>query len=291
MSALATGGQVSLDALDSFVRQVDEISTLPHIALRIVEVANDENSGAADLKAVLESDPPLSARVLRCVNSAACGLRTRVTNLQMAIAYLGCKQIRNLAITASVSDLFRKNEPIGTYRRTDLWRHFVAVGIGARLVAMRLRLANFEDAFLAGLLHDLGIILEDQHAHEQFKAVILGLDPNRTLIEIEREHLGFDHTLVGDRLGARWNMPESVRAAMRHHHSSAAYRGGETAVLHCVEVANMICTLRQISSVGLNLLKPSIDAIRGLGLKKDDVMVLAQDLDRELDAHQDLFLV
>jgi HD-like signal output (HDOD) protein len=291
MSTLAAGSQVRHDALDNFIRQVDEISTLPHIALRIVEVANNENSGATDLKAVLESDPPLSARVLRSVNSAAYALRTRVTNLQMAIAYLGCKQIRNLAITASVSDLFKKNEPIGTYRRADLWRHFVAVGVCARLIAMRLRLANFEDAFLAGLLHDLGIILEDQHAHQSFRAVMLALDPNRTLPEIEREHLGFDHTLVGDRLAARWNMPDSVRAAMRHHHSSAAYRGGETAVVYCVEVANMICTLRQISSVGLNLLKPSTEAIRGLGLKKEDVVVLAQDLDRELKAHQDLFLV
>ena len=291
MSALAAGVQVNHDALDSFTRQVDEISTLPHVALRVVEVANNENSGAADLKAVLESDAPLSARVLRCVNSAAYALRTRVTNLQLAIAYLGCKQIRNLAITASVSDLFKKNEPIGTYHRTDLWRHCIAVGVCARLAAMRLRLANFEDAFLAGLLHDLGIILEDQHAHEQFKAAMLALDPHRTLIEIEREYLGFDHTLVGERLAARWNMPEAVRAAMRHHHSSAAYRGGEMAVLHCVELANMICTLRQIPSVGLNLLRPSTDAIRGLGLRKEDVVVLAQDLDRELKAHQDLFLV
>jgi HD-like signal output (HDOD) protein len=291
MSALVAGGQVKLDALDRFVRSVEEISTLPHVALRIIEVANNENSGAADLKEVLESDPPLSARVLRCVNSAAYALRTRVSNLQHAIAYLGCKQVRNLAITASVSDLFKKNEPIGSYRRSALWRHFIAVGICARLVAMRLRLANFEDAFLAGLLHDLGIILEDQHAHQQFKAAMLALDPNRTLIDIEREHLGFDHTLAGDRVAARWNLPESVRAAMRHHHASAAYRGGETAVLYCVDVANMICTLRQISSVGLNLLKPSTDAIRGLGMNKADVVVLAQDLDRELQSHQDLFLV
>jgi len=291
MSALVAGSQVNLDALDRFVRNVEEISTLPHVALRIVEVANNENSGAADLKAVLESDPPLSARVLRCVNSAAYALRTRVSNLQHAIAYLGCKQVRNLAITASVSDLFKKDEPIGSYRRTALWRHFIAVGVCARLVAMRLRLANFEDAFLAGLLHDLGIILEDQHAHEPFKAAMLALDPHRTLVEIEREHLGFDHTLVGDRVAARWNLPESVRAAMRYHHASAAYRGGETAVLYCVDVANMICTLRQISSVGLNLLKPSTNAIRGLAMNKADIVVMAQDLDRELKAHQDLFVV
>jgi putative nucleotidyltransferase with HDIG domain len=291
MTATAVVGKVSIEAIDAFMQRVEAISTLPHVALRVVEVANDEKSGAADLKAVLESDPPLSARVLRCVNSSAYSLRTRVTNLQLAISYLGCKQVRNLAITASVSDLFKDNRPIGTYRRADLWRHFVAVGICARLVAMRLRLANFEDAFLAGLLHDLGIILEDQHAHEQFSRVILALDPHRTLVEVEREHFGFDHTIIGDRLAARWSLPESIRAAIRHHHASGVYRGTEVEILRCVEVANMICTMRQISSVGLNLLKPSTDAIRGLGLKKEDIVVLAQDLDREISTHQDLFLV
>jgi putative nucleotidyltransferase with HDIG domain len=290
MNAVAAG-QISAEAIDAFIRRAEEISTLPHIALRVVQIASDENAGAADLKAVLESDPPLSVRVLRCVNSAAYALRRRVTNLQLAISYLGCKQVRNLAITASVSDLFQNNQPIGTYRRPELWRHFVAVGICSRLIAMRLRLPDFEDAFLAGLLHDLGIILEDQHAHEPFKRAMLALDPSRTLIEIEREHLGFDHTIVGDRFAAKWRLPEAVRAAIRYHHSSALYRGAESNVLHCVEVANMICTLRDISSVGLNLLKPSTEAIRALGLKKDDIVVLAQDLDRELKSHQDLLLV
>jgi putative nucleotidyltransferase with HDIG domain len=291
MTASAVGAPISPEAIDAFLRRVEEISTLPHVALRVVQVANDDSAGAADLKAVLESDPPLSARLLRCVNSAAYSLRTKVTNLQLAIAYLGCKQVRNLAITASVSDLFKDNRPIGTYRRSDLWKHLIAVGVCARLVAMRLRLSNFEDAFLAGLLHDLGIVLEDQHAHEQFERAMLALDPERSLIEVEREHLGFDHAIIGDRLAAKWNLPESVRAAIRCHHASAAYRGTEIEVLRCVEVANMVCTMRQISSVGLNLLKPSNDAIRGLGLKKEDIVVLAQDLDRELKAQQSLFQV
>ena len=73
-------------ALDAVVRDIHEISTLPHIAIRVMEVANDPNSGAVDLKEVMESDPALSARVLRVVNSSAYGLRERVTNLQYAIA-------------------------------------------------------------------------------------------------------------------------------------------------------------------------------------------------------------
>jgi len=88
-------------------QQIGEISTLPHIAMRVLHVANDPDSSVRDLKEILESDAALSTRVLRSVNSSAYGLRTKITNLQQAIAYLGMKQIRNLAMTASVSDLFR----------------------------------------------------------------------------------------------------------------------------------------------------------------------------------------
>jgi HD-like signal output (HDOD) protein len=120
---------------------------------------------------------------------------------------------------------------------------------------------------------------------------MLALSPGRTLVETEHEHLGFDHTIVGDRVAANWNLPEAVRASIRHHHSSAAYRGEAAPVLYCVEVANWLCTLKQLPSVGLNLLKPPTEAIRGLCLKKNDILVLSQDLDRELDSHRDLFLV
>ena len=68
------------DALESALRRIDEISTLPQIALRVMQVANDPHSGAADLKEVMESDAALSARVLRCVNSSAYALRTKITN-------------------------------------------------------------------------------------------------------------------------------------------------------------------------------------------------------------------
>ena len=158
--------------LEEISRRIDQISTLPQVALRVMKVANDPNSGAANLKEVMEGDVALSARVLRCVNSSAYAVRVKVTNLQQAIAYLGMKQIRNLAMTASVSQLFKQDETIGTFRRAGLWRHFVSVGLAARLIAMRLKFANFEDMFLAGLLHDIGIVFEDQYAHRDFVATI-----------------------------------------------------------------------------------------------------------------------
>lgn len=284
--APATASESPLDVL---VRRVRDISTIPAIALKVLQVANDPNSGAADLKEVMETDAALSARVLRCVNSSAYAVRTKITNLQQAIAYLGLKQIRNLALTASVSEMFRTDVGIEPYRRTGLWKHLVAVGVCSRLIAKRRRLSNFEDAFLAGLLHDIGIILIDQYSHQRFREIIGRLDQGRLLTELERKVLEFDHCQLGAEVARLWNFPENVRAAIAQHHNGAMYRGEEVHIIRCVAVANLICSLRGISSVGRNLVQIPLWAIQGLELTKSDVVVLAQDLDGEIQDNRALF--
>ena len=277
--------------LAEVVQRIDEISSLPHIAIRVMEVANDANSSATKLKAVLETDASLSARILRCVNSSAYSLQTKVTDLQRAIAFLGLRQIRNLAMTATVSELFKHDEKIGPYCRSQLWQHLVSVGICARMIALRQKMNNFEEVFLAGLLHDIGIILEDQHAHAAFVAVIKSLDQTRTLAEVERSHMGFDHTMLGEKVAVSWRFPDAVKASIRHHHGSVSYRGDQIAVVRCVEVANLICTLKGIPSVGYKLVKVSQPALTALALTKAHLTVLAADLDEELAASASLFQI
>lgn len=288
---MATTDQASRErsAAEQVARRIVEISSLPQVALRVMQVANDPGSGAADLKNVMEADPALSARVLRCVNSSAYGLRSKITNLQQAIAYLGLKQIRNLAVTASVSDLFRRGEVIEQYKRSELWRHLVAVGIAARMIAMRLRFSNFEDMFLAGLLHDVGIVLIDQHDHERFTQVLAQATDGKQLCEVEKEVLGYTHTELGEVIGRQWSFPEPIIVAARYHHHPKAYRGEHVDLLRCVVVANLICTLKGISSVGRNLLRIRPEAIVGLNLQKEDLQILAEDLDQELATNSGLF--
>jgi HD-like signal output (HDOD) protein len=289
--SLSDEPQQTKPVLHQVVQRIDEISTLPQIALRVMEVANDPESGAADLREVMEGDAALSARVLRCANSSAYATRMKITNLQQAIAYLGMKQIRNLAMTASVSELFKQDQAVGTYRRSGLWRHLVSVGICARLIALRRSLNNFEDAFLAGLLHDIGIILEDQHVHEGFCEVMAALSQGKTLSETERAYWGFDHTALAGKVAETWGFPEGVKMAIRYHHMSVNYRGDEIDVVRCVEVANLLCTLKGIPSVGLKLVKVSQPALAGLSLTKEDIAVLAEDLDEEIAASANLFQV
>ena len=274
--------------LDEAARRIHEISTLPHVAIRVMKVAGDPDSGAMELKEAMESDAALSARVLRCVNSSAYATRSEVTNLQQAIAYLGMRQVRNLAVTASVSQLFQQKEAIGDYRREGLWRHLVAVGICGRLLAMRRDFKDFEDVFLAGLMHDIGIIFEDEHLHKAFVEVIGSLPEKESLSQAERHKLGFDHTMLADKVTRSWGFPETVSAAVRYHHDSTRYQGEHLRIVQCVEVADMICELQNITAVGTRFVKLPQTALKDLSLDKDDIVVLAQDLVRELEDSQDL---
>jgi len=276
-------------SLDDVVAQTIDVSTLPQVATKVIEVASDARTGARDLREIIEGDPALSGRVLRTVNSAAYALNSKITNLHQAISFLGFAQIRNLALTASVAHIFRKPIDIGPYRRHMLWRHMVTVGMCARLVAMRLKLADYEDCFLAGLLHDIGIILEDQNLHPHFCRVIADLKENTTLIETERRHLGFDHAVLGARIAEKWHFPPMIRAAVRYHHHSHNYNGVGADMVRCVEVANIICTLKGISSVGMALIKPNPQAFSLLNLQKEDIVILAEDLDREISVNKSLF--
>ena len=286
-SALST----ARPTLAETVRRVHFVSSLPHVALRVMEVARDPRSGAQELKEAMETDPSLCARVLRCVNSSAYALRSPIRDLQHAIAYLGSEQIRNLAMSAAVSEVFKQQCAVGTYERAALWKHLVAVGIGARMIAMRCRMGNFEDMFLAGLLHDIGIVLEDQYLHSSFDEVMATLQDSTPLAEVEREIIGFDHTALAERMAKDWKFPEPIVAAARYHHASASYRGPHQDVVRCVEAANTICSLKGVTSIGRNLVAFSPETFSALSLGKDDVLVLAARLDQEIEANQGIFQV
>ena len=154
---------------------------------------------------------------------------------------------------------------------------------------MRQRMSGFEDAFAAGLLHDIGIVLEDQYAHALFRLVIQDLDDRKTLVAAERKRLGFDHAQLGAKVAESWRFSERVTAAIGHHHDSTHYRGKEIMVVRCVEVANLICTLKGHSSVGRKLVSVSQPALSALSLTREHLLVLAQDVDEELAKNAALF--
>ena len=178
--------------------RIGEVSSLPMVAVRIIEVAGDSTAGAEDLHRAIQFDAALAVRVMRTVNSSYYSLSNRVADLKLAIALLGFKEIRNLAITAYVAQLFKRAAGHGTYTREGLWNHLIGVGTVARLIAQTCRKVPPQEAYLAGLLHDLGLILTDPYLHKPFCKVVDALNEETPICEVEREILGFDHAQLGE---------------------------------------------------------------------------------------------
>lgn len=277
------GAKANLPPLEKIIENIHEISSLPHIAMRVMEVVGNPNSAASDLKAVVETDPSLTARLLRTVNSAAYALRTQVTNVQRAISLIGFNETRNLAVTASIADIFKRSEPIGSYNRPGLWKHMVCVGLTARMISARCGMADFEEAFLAGLLHDFGVILIDQYLHPQFVEMLQEADTNATLEDSERAKLGFDHTLLGLRMAEKWRFPPCTRSVIRYHHNSEACANEYQKEVRVVEVANFLCFSKKLSATGTFKLKyPSERTFAELSITREGLKVLWQDMDEEI---------
>ena len=269
---------------------VREVSSLPHVAMRIIEVVGDPDSSGRDLREAVESDPSLAARVLRTVNSTFYGLRTEVSSVQRAIALLGFLRIRDLAVTASIAEAFRAEAiDCAGYTRAGLWSHLVSVGIAARMIAARGALPQFEEAFLAGLLHDLGIVLIDQHLHKRFATLLGSLTSDRRLDEAERDVFGFDHAEFGAALGEKWGLPPTAVAAMRFHHRADEAEPASRVLVRVVRVADFLCAAKGIRSVASSAVdKPTPATLEALSLDREGLRVLWEDLDPELEQAQTL---
>ena len=274
--------------LDKLLSRIDEVSTLPHVMMQVTAVTNNPLSSVEDLSRVVETDPALATRLLRRVNSAKYGLSQRVKDLKKAVGYLGFSEVRNIAVASSVCNIFRKDLKVGPYDRRRLWDHLVSTAVTARIVALLQKLDNPEEAFLAGLLHDLGIILEDQYDHDRFVEMMQNFPADRPLIEVEQKYFGFDHTLLGFRVAQKWNMPESVQHAIRLHHQPE-YDGPHAKIIACVELANVMCSLRGVQSLGMVDVKLSPSVQKHLGLDVGQIKTLVGDMNYHLAKHEQLF--
>jgi len=290
MSSSVVTENASSDRLHTFVDGIKDVLSLPDIAQRVLNVVNDDESSAQDLHKVVESDPALVARLLRTANSSKFGLSVRIDSVQRAVAILGSNMIKNLALTISIAESFKGDVTIGTYSRKGLWKHLVTVAVASRLLAEQCGLPQSDEAYMSGLLHDLGFILLDQHNHELFVQLIENTEPNTPIVELEHQILGFDHTKLGAALAEKWGFPSVVVNSIRFHHNSPLCPREFRKIVGVVEVANFLCTESGISSIGRHhVARPSRSTLDDLSIRVVNLEKLLPDLDEELQKYDEVF--
>lgn len=271
-------------ALVELFSRVGEVSTLPTVAAEVLRVAADDSSSARDLVQVVQQDPALAAKLLRMVNSAYYSTRNRVSDLQSAVSLIGFKEVRNLAMTVYVSRLFKDAGTYRTYCRLALWQHLIAVANAARLAAQSFGKGRPDEAYLAGLLHDVGLILEDQYVHRRFCQVLDRVQPDVLTWRVEREIMCFDHTELGAYVAKKWGFHDSVTAAIRFHHLPDEGTGPHQEVVDLVALANYVCGRRGLTSLGVeNVPAPPEGVFSRLSISRSDLTTFWGQLDDALE--------
>ncbi len=213
------GGDAGTDPVQRMVAAITELPPMPHIVTRILELLADPDCRITALMEVLSQDPALVARLVKVGNSALYGGGRKAGSLNQAIVRMGLRTTRSLVVAASTRSLFPMDSTrVGLWGKA-LWQHSVECGIASRRVAQTVGGADPDEAFVCGVLHDLGKVIILLNQPEQYRKVqqlqeVAGLDS----LAAETRILGFDHARVGARLLEQWSMPPALVEGVRRHH-------------------------------------------------------------------------
>jgi HD-like signal output (HDOD) protein len=233
------------------IKKVTTIATLPEVTNQIIKTVEDPNSTAAKLHKIVSHDPALVTRILKVVNSAFYGLPGQIGSIDRAIVLLGLNAVKNLAVAASLGQLFRGAKLCDGFTPKDLWTHCIAVGVTARDLAKQMKLPVADEAFLSGMIHDMGILVAMQVHPEQVKQVCeTAKTGERPFVEIEREVLGMDHQQLGMALAEQWKFPRSCQLVAGFHHKPTQLADQNRLLVTLVYAADTICCA---SKHGFNL--------------------------------------
>ncbi|HUO10019.1 MAG TPA: HDOD domain-containing protein [Phycisphaerae bacterium] len=242
-STAGTAGKKEPQAIiTDAVNAISQIATLPEITMKIIELVENPRSTAQDLNKLISNDPALVARILKVVNSAFYGLPGQIGSINRAIVLLGLNAVKNIVIAASLAKLFRGGRVSPHFSAKDLWTHSIAVGVFSKMIVTKLNNTLPDEAFLAGLIHDMGILVELQAFREPLVEIAERSTKEEVrYIDIETQIIGVDHQALGAGLTTKWKFPRSFQYVTGHHHNPIAL-APECRWLACViHVADHIC--------------------------------------------------
>jgi HD-like signal output (HDOD) protein len=209
---------MSEERIFELLKDCKELSSLPQVLAEVIRVSDDEDSSASDIADVILKDPPLSARILRVVNSSFYGQTRAISTINQAVVTLGIRAVKALALSTSLYRLFDSDKP--TVDRIRFWRHSLEVAIACREIAKACSYQPEEEAFVAGLMHDIGILILESAFEDQFKRIWKLVESGESIVKQEKSTWGTNHALVAKFLLDQWKLPEFIGGAIATHHNN-----------------------------------------------------------------------
>lgn len=225
------------EILKEKVQNILQLPALPTIAVEVASLIDNPNTSVSKLTQVISADQVLTAKVLKIANSPFYGFQRKISTLDFAIMVLGFDSLKEILISVSLISAFKKKED-KYFHSKEFWEHSLATGIAGRTLARQLGYRISGESFVAGLIHDIGILVTHQYFHEDYVRIVEAVtDGKSSFQEMEPKVLMSTHGDIGAWLAERWNLPEQLIEAIKfHHRPELAERNPQlTALIHFVD--------------------------------------------------------
>jgi len=252
--------------------KVKDMPPLPQSISRILELTRSTKSSAHDLAKVFERDPKLTANMLKLANSSFYGFSRKISTISHAIVCLGLDTVKSIALTSSTQEMLNNEIPAYALEKGMLWQHSICCATCARIIAKRTGFKEAEEAYIAGLLLDIGKIILSNFAEDYFIQIIEKSKNNRAPFDrAEQEVLGFDHPQIGGRIIKKWNLPPILVEAVQYHHrpDKAKIHKKLTYIVHLADAISCILGIG-LGCDGLMYVFEE-NTLNILGLRKEDI--------------------
>ena len=261
-----------------------ELVSAPTTYARLDALISDPDSAIDDISAVINTDPALTTRLLKIVNSPFYGFPSQINTISRAITIIGTRELTHLVLATSVMNAFR-GIPANLMDMDTFWRHSLACAITAKYLAEATHQTNHEQYFIAGLLHNIGSLVLYQSVPELAReAINTARFGHEVLHEAEKRIIGFDHAEVGAILIQNWRLPESLAQVARYHHQpgKAEQDQLEVAIVH---IADILVSSVPFGHNGDQHVPPMDEsAWQHLNLKAEAMPSLLFNVSRQLDS-------
>jgi two-component system cell cycle response regulator len=271
-----------------------KLPSFPQVAVKLMEASKDETVSLGDLAKILETDPGISARVLQIVNSAFYGIGRQITKLSEAVTLLGLDEIKKIALGMTVFEKMFKSGRAKQFDRLLFWRHSLSVAVLSLEIAKKTGYPDPEEAYIAGLLHDVGKVFLDINGKRDYGSFIQELSSSTELIiEQERSTLGLGHDDIGAFFCSLWKLPEKLIMAVKYHHQpfdQMDFTREDKLLISIVSLANFLCWTQGIGSFDFirpPILPPEVETF--IDLEKIDVIHCILHMNKEIESISEFY--
>jgi putative nucleotidyltransferase with HDIG domain len=199
--------------------RIKEIPTLPSIVFELNRLLQDPDTSVARISQTIEKDQAMALKILKLVNSAFYGFKSKVSDIRSAVIMLGFNAVRNAIVSVSVIEAFAKKIKLTDFDITDFWKHSLAVAVTSKSISYKARINSPDNCFVGGLLHDVGKVIMAQYFQDLFAGVWNASRQEAIAFhEAERNRVPANHPVIGAHLASRWQLPQGLTEAIRWHH-------------------------------------------------------------------------